>query len=931
MKTLKANISANYLKQAKSPRLLVRIPDADIYAGTADAYDEFTDTIESTGRLTQSIPPYGGMATVSNFTLNDLVLGRRVTLCTEATISPQSEGSVHGAGRLVGESGFGGAYLTARNATTGTLATAVITVGRGRYSDPESYYEVYRGFAQFTIPSDLTTCEDAVIEVPYDARYYAVAFTLYGVLGNWTALSSGSAIFNDFDGWAASGAYSPTVLTETVDPSIYSVGDTMKFRFSLTGRNEVVTAAGGILTVMFLSTRDAAAESASSLREYIVLNSADIRLKLRYNSKTLLNKDASVYYGYDPLPTLYTDMQLIFKGVDDDYAISKGKLSLILKSNDLKKNVMIPGSVFNTTDYPFMRENDIGKAIPIVYGDFLTEEQHKEFIAYVMNENTSAQIAHHGLVKMYAERLYESRYIIAGHSIKTLDNIAAFWYSNGFGFIAADIVAVTGQNNKIVQLTDGADELEFPYRLTSPEIDGTPTYSVNGVLCFIPQVVADYVDDDQYNAVNTNPDDYTLLQPPPIALPVYWWGFDGNGYRSIGGADTLTDWYLCYYTEKQNAGAYDGNTSIYFYGGIEAPDSWTISANGWHWHRINDTHVRQDGTLAFYVYFSNTTSTDIIKFSNICMCVGVQANRDELYIACQGRPDDGSGTVTGTASALIENPAHVIESLARSEIGLATAEIDTAAFDTAATSMTGLKYAFQLLRRQQSRDILNDLLEQAACKGFWDEQDRLSIIKFSATAGFTHSGTDIPAALDIIDNTGLPSGGSLTRHAWMSEPEIRLVEPRYFNNNFVLKYAQNYATNEYSKVLTCNKTSTNVSDANLSGTTGAALVALCAASVTKYGVENTLEFEAWAIRDDATAARLLQHLVERMSTWRYEVEGQVDMSVIEHDLGDIINPRTDRISDLFGEAAAERKKWEIITMEQNFRGMNTTNIVAIEV
>jgi len=285
-----------------------------------------------------------------------------------------------------------------------------------------------------------------------------------------------------------------------------------------------------------------------------------------------------------------------------------------------------------------------------------------------------------------------------------------------------------------------------------------------------------------------------------------------------------------------------------------------------------------------------------------------------------------------TAGALIENPAHVIESIGRDEMGLLTAEIDTTAFDAAATAIDGDVFAFQLLDRKPARELLDELAYQARLFLWWDEQDRLTVKAYDAAAFFPNSGTDIPGVLDIFTITGEPSAGTFTNHPILHAGNdfLSRMPMDDCKNDFVLKYKQNYATGDYAEVLTCNTDGNNLTEGYLSDYTPAALQALCTASETALLTRNTLTVEAWAIRDESTANRLMERLVVWLSKRRYILRFTAGISALRFELGDYINVREDRIYDLFGTAVTERKKWMCIKLNPN-PAKATIEIEAIEV
>jgi hypothetical protein len=328
-----------------------------------------------------------------------------------------------------------------------------------------------------------------------------------------------------------------------------------------------------------------------------------------------------------------------------------------------------------------------------------------------------------------------------------------------------------------------------------------------------------------------------------------------------------------------------------------------------------------DGSKPFYI-------------RNVCAVRGYSRDvAKELFFSVQGRPDDVSGTVTGTASALIEKPAHVVESIERSELGLAAAEIDTAAFDAAATEQAGMKLAFQLLERDDSYDTIDDIGRQSRQIFWWDSTDRLTVMVAGSDAGFPNAAAglpNVPGNHDIFTRTGSPVSGVYTYHPIFAGPVRKPVDISRVRNDFVVKFGLNLASGEYAGVLTCNKDGCSASDADLDGVTAAELADLCAVSYARVGTVNTRELLLWAVYDEATAARTLQHYVQWETKRREEVELVTGHNALQVEPGDEINIREERIEEGYGDGEMAIKKWMVVGISPELNG-GRWGIKAIEI
>ena len=945
MRTLSANASSNVYLLENSPRLLVRV---------CDAYDtlitSFDTSIKSSGVISRSIKPFGGIETVSELTLANLELGEDVRFCTETTLNTYDEGSRRGAGRIIKQ---GTDYTTARNAPSGSWATPSITVGQ-QFNGAAMVYGVYVGFMQVYVPSGLLTADEATFFLKGLQNYSTTDFDIYLLQGTWSALSDEGAMFNDYVGWASSGAYTVTALNETYNTGEYVYYNMTKvdneaynlIRLNRSGLDYLETCAGGVARFAFISKRHADNTTPTG-NEYVNFDAPTATMKLRYNTNTLNNKRVYVYRYYDPFSGDYTTMQEVYRGVVDHYTLDNRVLTLTIKKSDPKTNIVIPKTVLTQEDYPLIPEENIGKAVPIVYGDFMAEEYHKEGVAYVKNEATGDQYAWRDYVKAYMYDSYSTKNaIIAGHAIKTLDNVAVNYMSSdkAFALIAGTVATVTDESNKKVKLSSLTSSSKFPGNLA-------PDQMMIPIICYIPA----WEENGHTEPIDSDPTNYYLMAPGEEVATFKFSSFDQGKPHG----DVYTDLvYVCFYVEKVSTDPYDGNMycTVRSYdkdGGTAWEGSVTIDHDGWYYYEIPYTggteRVPQSGNLAWLIYFVNGTSVDKVNLYNLCVAYACKTEvKIEFYISVQGAYDDVSGTVTGSASALIENPSHIVESIARSIIGLSSSEINTTAFDSSATTLTDWTMAFQLLEQLKVERIFNDIGEQCKSAVFRDELDRLSMKTWRGDDfKFPHSGTDIPANLDIFaeecDSTFSAGIETMTRNVILRNSLVLdRVKSSEMSNSFILRYKKNYATGNYDGVLFIDNGEGDTDDADTNLVAGdeaymadsqtiAGLKAITAASYTdNNNTTNQLVFEADYIRSRETAVKFLQHLVESFAPRRRVVQFDTKENGMWVEFGDVINIRHRRLYDELGLVAPDRMKWYPYSIRHNL-SRGTITIKAIEV
>ena len=322
-------------------------------------------------------------------------------------------------------------------------------------------------------------------------------------------------------------------------------------------------------------------------------------------------------------------------------------------------------------------------------------------------------------------------------------------------------------------------------------------------------------------------------------------------------------------------------------------------------------------------------------------------NFSKIALDKRGIKDDGSGTITGTAGALLEIPAHIIESVGRDIMGLATAEISTGKFDVSATALTSWVMALQIDDRVGTVSLLNDTGEQAKSKVFWDYNDKLSIVTHDNDAGFANAATatpEVPGELDIFDEAAPVTSGSFTRHPILKEGfarqpfEMTCIGTDKVMNDFVLHYFLNIFSGNYERELhitngagVTGDVDTNITEASLENSqTLDVLKELVTDSYNEIAATNTWEYEAWAIYDDATANKLIQYYIERLTKNRWIASFSTSLNALAVELGDYINIRHHRVTEVLGTPTSLVQKWEVIKISHDLDSQQIT-IEAIEV
>lgn len=943
MRTLPSNISASYLKSSASYRLFVELPDAGLFLGTEGATIdgvEFGDRINPAGTIVWDSPLFGGMGSISNVNISNIELDRDLSFSTFAEIEPYPQYSLNGAGHV---SAFHASdYSLARGSLLGTVNPVAMVVGRKQEMPlPPTYnYTVWRPYFQFKPPADLVTCEGGSIHVDGLEANTISSFDCILVKGTWPVLGYVD-MFRRFDGWASGmTAYTGQQCNKSFGTAHFSASGENAIRLNEYGRAvvEEAAAAGDFVRFALLSSSDYDGDSAPAGNEYLTFDASSARLRLRYNTSSMLNTAARIYLAVDPVPSSSADMLLLWTGVVSSYAISERSLDLELQQDNRRQNVILPRRTITLEEFPDCPETNVGKPWPMLFGDFTTaaaDVKHKNGVGYFYGEAGSAggEILYGYRRNMFPAIIAQQtaaakQAILAGHDLKQHGNPLYLWNGsrNTYELFPVAMTHNTGETDGVLyDLSTVGFSSDFPdsaviypfsivqtSRPSGHDTEGSPVWPERSY------------DDDPAN--------WSLLVDEGDII--YYRFADPNGASIKVGTRIWMVMSLAFIEGSQ--------IQVIFQ--YSDDDGYT-----WQDFTVNPTYrdYSADGQVAYGVHTDATLTFTIssltqfrlkvyktvpdgaVRIYNVCCVIGY--GNDEVNEALtfgQGRPDDGAGTVTGEAAKLIENPAHVVESIARDDMGLDGDGIDTDAFDDAAELLDGWKFAFHLGDSRDSLALFDELGAQSKSTIVYDSQNRLKMLAFDPDRPFPHADSatpDVPGELDIFDEEDYSSGGEFTRHHIVPETfEVRPVNLNEIRNDFKLYYNNNYASGEYEGYLyidhgdgDADDVSTNIDEANLDGgrlLDGAAgLKEMTARCYNNIRSTNTMVIECPAIRDEATATKLLQHEVERRTRELREASFETYMTAVAHEIGDPINIRHSRLTEdnLLGEAEMNAAKWEI--------------------
>jgi len=1040
-----SNINDNYKKMGIDARLHVRIPDLGL---------ELNQGIGSAGTITRQIKPFGGLEQVSTLRISNLELSEELKFCTEASLNAKPQGAIRGAGRLISIGNYAESYNDVRNATSADeFMWPTITVGQSYDAGTNKYYN-YRGFMQFSVPSGITSCEEATIFLQGINTYLTSStnINLILVAGTWSSLGSygigNTAIFNDFTGWQATGAYTDyitqlNIAWSTAEFITYSASlpvneQSNHLRLNAAGLAAIVAATGGTIKFMLLSENDVT-NTAPTGNEFVQFNAESVTLELRYNTKKLKNRTAYVYRYYGTEPSSYTGMAELYRGRIDNFSIDNKELELDLVKSDVVQNPIIPKNIITDDDFTNCPEENLGKPYPITYGDIWQGTRtHKigigsEYSGSSINPLSGVRDYFPFPVVDFGDFDHDTpmKILIAKTALKdTINGFPAFYSSGmkGFSRFWANISSDKGSGYSYIEATPKSHPNQSNSDVYPTEVNAYNIDFFGEGTSIIPSSV--------YSSVNfTNPENaYSAADVALFSESTSWAQY---AFPSISSSGEIKKVEVSFYLTDNNTDPaidlilkvlekpaqsrdiersdgittnIDSSTSNFSravgnWGGIgvTAGDMLVITTGDnegrYRIKSVPDTsnlrtekqpdeaetgqtfHILAAGSVLKTVTSIYNTGTRIINITDLdsgkmdwdlsskliqievsafaspvldyeisCLQVRYFSTPERIttvYLDSQGVADDGSGTITGENSALIENPSHIIESLARDEIGMAAAEIDTTALDTLATDLPSWILAFQLTEQQEVNNILDGIGEQCRTIIYRDEENKLTAKAWDTTDFFPHSGTNTPGDLDIFQESCSPAADGTGNEIMTRNPimdfTLEQINPADVKNSFVLNYKKNYATSGYEGTITMDNGDGTV------GSVGTSLIAgdeaymensqtiigletLCAGSYTNCdSTTQTLKIDADYIRDRATAVKLFQHLIETRAPIRHVATIRTrENPALWVENGDMINIRHRRIYEYCGIPTAQKKKWLVYRNDHSL-GDGQILLKAIEV
>lgn len=450
------------------------------------------------------------------------------------------------------------------------------------------------------------------------------------------------------------------------------------------------------------------------------------------SAASFVGRTATIYAYFPGIADINTDGLKLFKGiVQPPSKVDSQNLTIILQDSSAADHKKIPADIY-ITDFPTDvsdRNQNVERPYPIVYGiKAMDDEMHGSLYQVMWIE--------------------EDKLIVSDVPSNAIDRVW-LWDSGLDRFVEID------SSDYTVTLDDGG-------RTT---ILITDEYDVDLWAYFFPKYVRQIGSgnihdlDDAAELLKTGDQDPSTILIVRTSISGQSDGCNLSPQRKIGDGfgDIIAgagNAYIGVKTDFNAAAA--GEFSVAWFAFAEAgdvgdhvdilslssPNSYTEVDNG---AILNADMTWQDLAEDFYfqgafVCGAAGASAEAFEIGQLRLRIKMNLHLDyanhEVFVTADGRKfgswiDAGGRTPPAgqdDEGDIIQNPASVIEDILRTDLDIATADINTASFDAAANELNGWEFAFNLLEQINSLTLIENLCKQAMLNYYINSQGQHSLI-----------------------------------------------------------------------------------------------------------------------------------------------------------------------------------------------------------
>jgi hypothetical protein len=643
------------------------------------------------------------------------------------------------------------------------------------------------------------------------------------------------------------------------------------------------------------------------------------------------NQPIEVWVGFmPPSGTLHVDTDMIcrYKGNTNNVGERDYERFLIpcidRRNSDTK---VIPSTKITKESYPNAPDENVGKVIPIVFGNF-----------YSQGGDNTALSGWRDAIPAYEIDKHTKLFVVADHTLSNTNFSTIYKNSDMDGIISSPVNKMVSATPYTIQLTQG----------------GTPGGSIYADFYITPTLLGSYAttpfgytEFGWTASCDGNPTTYFQMsqnqtlyfafdQKNAPGVPIAYGSILGLGYPS-----NPADFNIYVNNTTRTGGTYptihvykrtrtiDGTATDTTVSGITADaevDAWYFQGHAnlnpfssWDdlWGteigivtntgvtmKLYDVYVQvrsQLASLGSVVQVgrslpSTTRTTGNVRHDVTAKTVGEVTDNvgTSLFAATCGAPMTTAltaGRSNGySTDNYVDNPAYAIEWLLRNKLGKTSDDILTASFDAVGNKTTGAragwKIATVLTEQKDTFDHINDICYEFGLICLPTANGKYKLIPMdSGSAVYTVSGSDF---------------------LFKDIPQISPMATPFENvyNSFNFKYRTDYFDNTAKSLrYLADNNGDNILESNLTGSytplRGSTYLDWLNESRTKYRTTNVLDLTLNMVRDDTTAEKVIRKFADWSAFQRIIVRMSLvnNLNTVKLEVGDIIKINSDTIGD----------------------------------
>tara|TARA_R100001594_G_scaffold31646_2_gene58971 strand:+ start:2350 stop:4692 length:2343 start_codon:yes stop_codon:yes gene_type:complete len=675
------------------------------------------------------------------------------------------------------------------------------------------------------------------------------------------------------------------------------------------------------------------------------------------------NRKWELFLNTNETSTLDTAARMIGTGViSGEVNYDHNNIVLSLLSNNSKYHKRLPTSTVASATYSGSKNKNIGKPIPMAFGDFYEKTDigtiptsHFDRLHNFYKGAFPAIV-----VDEWDVQNQESKALADSVAIHTLDAENIYTYKDGL------YATLTDANNAVSFPSsgtyDGTSLLDFRGNTASVYLPlSTSNLASESVTGSGSVANEERVGDGSFSAVaqwlangattNNSVANMTFAFPKINKLGVYsaiklltkWGtvtdftaeGASGNFTMTVGSSsvtesgaitntETATDASGLFSSDKRDAWDFEGSIVYALNAG---------SGNNDNAAQIYESGVRVDFTLEDFTEYQEEEIFEGYRYAQrmrndnervgyegyqefytyvIQPSIVVPAKIDYVYYSGKGRKygawvDADSRNNGYNQNDLIENPIYIIESVLRDELGLSSSNIDYAAFDTSGNTTNG-----------DISSILNDATADVKFAfsqfKFIDSQDfidKLAKLSFSYVFMSGDGKFKIKTLRDLDDYSSV---NATINFEDVNLNKISKTALSFVKNKIIFKYNYDYGAKQ-------TLSETTSSDSTSQGST-----------VNGFNQAATIEIIASQVIDDTTATKLAAAYKELMKNRRNILEFSTNSPKYNHlEIGDIINFTNFTEPKIYGTEVNDGDTNKYYIISDISKSITSANIECIQV